>query len=236
MTAKKLITKTEFAKLCGVSTAAITNACNRKNCGLHEALINNKIDPDHPEAQNYKNNRRPHPTKIKQNHKTKHVRGTAAKKQQRKNESLAKLAAKERGDKIDDENELMELPEDIEAFKHYTLQELVERFGTDTAFSEWLSAMQKIEIIKEKTLKNAETEKRLVSRELIKIGIIEPVNVAHERMLTDGVQNIATRVKAMVEAGKTIEEIQDKVADTIASFIRPIKAKVKRTLNNVEKD
>lgn len=235
MTVKKLITKTEFANLCGVSLSAVSNGCTRK-IGLHLAMVGNKIDPDHPEAVKYQNKRRKAPTTIKQNHKTTHVRGTAARKQKRKKEALAKLAAKERGQKHDEENELIELPEDIEAFKHYTLQELVERFGTDTAFNEWLAAMQKIEMIKEKTLKNAETEKRLVSRDLIRMGIIEPINVAHERMLTDGVQNIATRVQAMVKAGKTVEEIQEKIADTMASFIRPIKAKVKRVLSDVEKD
>lgn len=124
------------------------------------------------------------------------------------------------------------IPDDIERFSDMTLRELVARFGTDTAFLDWLKATKEIETINEKRIKNAQSRGELVSREVVKVGIIEPINTAHVRMMTDGAKTIATRVVAMHNAGRTHADIVKFVADQIASFIRPVKAKTERTLQN----
>ena len=148
-----------------------------------------------------------------------HVRGTAAVK-----------AAKKR--QADQEDEIFEIPEDIQAFADMTLRELIEKFGTDTRFVDWLSATQKIEAINEKRLKNATTEGELVSRKLVRTGIIEPIDACHIKLLTDGAKTIARRATAMHSAERPLEDIEKFVADQITSFIRPVKAKVARALKN----
>ena len=125
-----------------------------------------------------------------------------------------------------------EVPEDIEAFADMTLRELIQRFGTETAFCDWLKATKDIEHINEKRLKNAATKGELVSRHLIKIGVIDPIDSAHIKLLTDGAKTIARRATAMHGAGRPLEDVEEFVKDQITSFIRPIKAKVARALRN----
>jgi hypothetical protein len=166
-----------------------------------------------------------------------HVRGTAAAREKRKRtpppEALAAYAqAAEANDTPAHGEYVYEVPEDIQAFADMTLRELIERFGTDTRFVDWLKATQAIEAINEKRLKNAQTRGELVNRQLVRVGIIEPLDSAHIKLLTDGAKTIARRSTAMHDAGRELEEIEKFVADQISSFIRPVKSKVARALKN----
>jgi hypothetical protein len=148
-----------------------------------------------------------------------HVRGTASAREKKKREA-------------EQDNEIVEIPEDIQSFADMTLRELIEKFGTDFRFIDWLSAIQKIEAINEKRLKNAEAEGKLVSRKLVKVGILEPIDACHIKLLTDGAKTIARRVTAMHSAERPLDEIEKFVAEQITSFIKPVKAKVARALKN----
>lgn len=216
----RIVSKSEFARLCGRSPAAISNAVKRGT--LKECLYGTKIDAEHEEAIKYLSSRPNTPTKI--NKKSTNPSGRAAAKEKKKREKPV------------DPNEITEIPEDIEAFADMTIREVIERFGTESRFVDFLSAIQKIEIINEKRLKNAEKEGTLVARDVVHLGIIEPINTAHEKMLSDGAKTIARRTTAMHDSGKPLEEITAKVVDLIASYIRPVKAKVKKALENVEKN
>lgn len=130
------------------------------------------------------------------------------------------------------EDFVFEVPDDIQAFADMTLRELVERFGTDVRFLDWLKATKAIEDINEKRLKNAQTKGELVNRQLVKVGIIEPIDSAHIKLLTDGSKTIARRATAMHDAGRDLEDIEKFVADQISSFIRQVKSKVARALKN----
>lgn len=134
---------------------------------------------------------------------------------------------------VDAEEMLLAIPEDIRAFADMSLRELVTRFGTDTRFCDWLKATKSIEDINEKRLKNATTEGELVSRQLVKLGIIDPIDAAHIKLLTDGAKTIALRTTTMHSAGRPLDDIEKFVKDQITSFIRPIKAKVARTLKTI---
>lgn len=148
-----------------------------------------------------------------------HVRGPAAAKETKKREAFS-------------EEGILEIPEDIQTFGHMTLFDLIEKFGTDGRFVDWLSATQKIEAINEKRLKNASTEGELVSRKLVRTGIIEPIDACHIKLLTDGAKTIARRSTAMAAAGRPVEDVEKFVAEQITSFIRPVKSKVARALKN----
>lgn len=156
-----------------------------------------------------------------------HVRGPAAAKAKKKAAAMQSVA-----DRIEAGPELHEVPDDIEAFADMTLRELIQRFGTDQAFTDWLKATQTIEAINEKRLKNAVTRGELVSRDLVRVGVIEPLNAAHIRLLTDGSKTIAQRATAMHDAGRSLGEIEKFVAEQVTSFLRPVKDKVARALKN----
>lgn len=126
-----------------------------------------------------------------------------------------------------------EIPEDIKNFADMTLRELIQRFGTDIAFLDWLKAVKAIEDINEKRLKNAQTRKELVNIKLVKNGVIDHIETVFNQLLTDGAKTIARRVTSMHGAGRPIEDCEIFVADQVSSFIRPVKAKIARALRNV---
>lgn len=154
------------------------------------------------------------------------TKGIATKSTTKKAAALAKL------NDVDTGTIIHEIPEDISAFIDMTLREILQRHGTDTAFLDWLKATKSIEDINEKRLKNAVTRGELVSRELMKTGVIEPINAAHLKLLTDGAKTIALRVTVMHGAGRPLEDCEKFVADQIGSFIKPMKSKITRSLKN----
>jgi hypothetical protein len=152
---------------------------------------------------------------------------------QKSRKPVGAAAVKEAKKHAQNEDRIIEVPEDIEEFADMTLRELISRFGTDVRFVDWLKATQSIEAINEKRLKNAQTKGELVSRHLVKIAIIEPIESAHVKLMTDGAKTIARRAAAMAQAGKPVAEIEAFAIDQISSFIKPVKAKVDRALRNV---
>lgn len=149
--------------------------------------------------------------------------GTDKAKHTKKSAALANI---ESGTVIHD------IPEDIKNFADMTLRELIQRFGTDVAFLDWLKAVKEIENINEKRLKNAQTRGELVSIKLVKTGVIEHFEIAFNKLLTDGAKTIARRITAMNGAGKSVEDCESFVADQVSSFIKPAKAKIARALRN----
>lgn len=155
------------------------------------------------------------------------VRGHTAKKNAKEADALQALR-----EQVESGGVIHEIPDDLGDFVDMTLREILLRFGTSTAFLDWLKATKSIEDINEKRLRNAQTRGELVNRELIKRGVIEPFDTAFNKLLTDGAKTIARRVSAMTGAGRPVEDCENFVADQISSFIRPAKAKIIRTLKN----
>jgi len=210
---QELISKAEFARRAGVSSAAITKACGKS---LTAAVVGKRIDAGHPAALAYLDAQIPQ-VDVVVNGRTVKPRGWAARNDKKKQEPAP---------------DILEVPADIQAFADKTLRELVERFGTDTRFLDWLKATKEIELINEKRIKNAQSKGELVSRELVKLAVIDPINAAHLKMLTDGAKTITRRVTAMHDANRDIGDIEKFVSDQIASFIKPVKAKVIRALKD----
>lgn len=281
---KKLVSKSEFARMAGVRPSAVTKACSN---ALKDSMDGKRIDAAHPEAVKYLDghNQAPPPPppatgidplyeqivafcrvkgkftitpvqlkfKIPFNRAKKIIQTIKAAGVVLDGSEPTPPAVEPESDKsflrghaaknakakqapppppIDVEEMLHEIPEDIRAFADMSLRELVSRFGTDTRFCDWLRATKSIEDINEKRLKNAVSRGELVSRDLMKIGVIEPIDAAHRKMLTDGAKTIARRLTAMHDAGRSLEDCEEFVVDQISSFIRPVKSKVARALRN----
>lgn len=234
---KLLVSKAELARRAGVSEAAINKACK---VILKSAVDGKRLNINHPDVVQYlKRHDAPPPViatastpapAIVPPPPPPNIPGIASEQAKRKHDPAK--AKKKASAPADDQ--IYEIPDDILKFAEMSLRELVQRFGTDIRFCDWLKATQTIEAINEKRLKNAATKGELVSRHLVKIGIIDPVDQALNQLLSDGVKTIARRVTAMHDAGRPLDDVEKFVSDQISSFIRPMKAKVKRTLTNVE--
>lgn len=120
-----------------------------------------------------------------------------------------------------------------ENFADMTLHELVDKYGTETAFLDWVKAVKAIEDINEKRLKNALTMGELVSVQLVNTGVVKPFDMMCDKLLIDGAKTIASRVTTMSGAGRSVEDCEHFVTDQISTYIKRMKASSLTVLRNV---
>lgn len=211
------ISRAELARTKGVSGAAITKACKTK---LADACLpGGRIDLDHPAVQAYLGSAVAidAPTPPEQPSKTKpELRAARARQPRREQPTPAAPSAGA------DEKPLEEL----------TVREVAERFGTTQAFKDYLDALKKVVDIREKDLKNDETEGRLIERELVKTHVFGAIEAANRRLLTDAPKTVSRRIYALAKSGATLEEAEKTVREILSSTIAPVKATASRVLRN----
>lgn len=111
-----------------------------------------------------------------------------------------------------------------------TLEQLVKKFGTATAFQDWLAARKRISDIREKDLKNDERSGRLIPRELVRTHVFSHIEVANRRLLRDAAVTIARRVYAAAKSGAPVEDAEQEVRDILTQQLRPVKETATRVL------
>lgn len=121
-----------------------------------------------------------------------------------------------------------QIPQAIQAYADMTLREVIRLYGTDQRFLEWLKATKEIEAIQANRIKNAEKVGELVNRDLIKKNVLDVLDGAFTRMLTDGAKSIAAQAHTMSKADMTVEEVEQMVSKQLTTFIRPTKSKMAR--------
>lgn len=245
----RLVSRAEFARMAGVSGSAITKACREGTLGA--ACVGKRIDLDHLAARAYltsKGASPPPPPTAKAERSTKPTRPRRSK--------MSESAASKRRPKLrvvrdHDEGAPPEpaasprrkappptppsegdgSPEDLEALAE-TLRPLLERFGTETAFKDWLDSLKRIEEIREKRLKNEETEGLLIRVEPVKVLVFAVIDSAQRRVLSDAPRTIVRRVYAMAGSGTPVEEAERTVRELLGSILRPVKATAERVLRH----
>jgi len=224
------VRKSEFAKLAGVSGAAVTKASATT---LKAALVGRQIDRNHPDAIAYvKKHKQPDVIAVKK---------AVSKKVDGRSNPKHKAAARKSKRKKEEKDEgvipgsLESLPEKIQALADQSLRELAYVFGTDIAFLDWLKATREIERVHEARLKNQEKEGTLVHRELVKSGILDPIETLYSQILRDGAKTIAVKVMNLMEAGEPVEICEKAIRKELTSFIRPAKAKMERAIKGMKK-
>jgi hypothetical protein len=219
----KLISRSGLARLCNVQPSSVTTICKKFP---PEALVANRIDLNNAVVIEYvkKHTGKPPPD----NHKdissslfgdSKKPRiGNAATREQKKNKSIDEVIESD--------------VEKITDYRNMPLQEIIDKFGSDASFCDWLRATKLIEDINEKRIKNAQLEASLVSRDLVIKGIIDPMNGMLTRILTDGVKTVSRRTVAMVQVGADAVEVEDYIYKQLSSLINPTQSKIKRSIKN----
>ena len=79
---------------------------------------------------------------------------------------------------------------------------------------------------------NAQTKGILISRKLVKVGIIDVIETANIRLMRDGSVSMAKRVTTMIKAGSSVQEVEKYIKKTIGSFIEAVKGKMTRALRD----
>jgi hypothetical protein len=227
---KRLVTQIVFGRICGITNVGVHKALKGR---LKGAAVGKSVDIDHPAAIKYMRGRDLQQP-IEKDIKLVPELGEKIDKYKQDNPKWFKIIIKEEEEE-EEERDLIRVPAGIEDFIDYTLRELIVQFGTDIRFVEWLKATKEIEIINEKRIKNAVMTGKLVSRDLVKKGIYDPVNSAHTRLLTDGSKTIAKRVVAKHEAGANIQELEVFVSEQIATHFKAMKQTMNKTFEHIKK-
>lgn len=220
------VTRSELARIAGVSPAAITKACRK---ALKEARIGKRVDLDHPAVAAYLQKKGVTPTPARDQAPKKARKSTKARPRSGPAKTRANSArSSSRGAPRDGDIS----SDEIEGFAHLPLDELVEMFGTATAFKDWLDARKKIADIREKDLKNEETQGRLIDREFVKTHVFGAIEAGNRRLLSDSPKTIARRLYALAKAGSSIEEAEKIVREIISSQLKPVATTAARVLRN----
>lgn len=219
----RLLSRAELSRLAKVSGAAITKACKHQ---LAPACDGRRVDLDHPATVAYLAGKGVAPPAPLRSAKEPTPRTTGARPKASRKASLP--AAVVEVVEADDDAPA----DDIEAYADMTLRELTDRFGTTTKFKDWLDARKKIADIREKDLKNAETEGSLIERELVKVHVFGAIEAANRKLLNDSPKTIARRIYAAVNGGIPLEESERTVRDIIGSQLQPVKLHAARALRD----
>jgi hypothetical protein len=218
---QKLISRADLARMRGVSRAAVTQALRSK---LAPALHGQLVDASHPVVKAWLGaadgaaTASPKPAKAPPPTPTKPTR--TAKNAAPQPPAVRPELPPEEPAPSDDE---------LDAFAEL-LRPLVTRFGTSRAFALWLAAADKLEVIRERRLKNEEAEGKLISRDLVKTHVLGAVEAGNRRLLNDSPKTIARRIYAAAKAGEPVESAEQVVREIIESHLGPVKTTAVRLL------
>ncbi len=227
---QRTISRAELAKLASVSKAAVTKQCAK---GLGPATVGDRVDLDHPACRAWLAARGveipkaaraptkqpksdpeppPTPTKVDDGPRKRADKPTA----QRPGQGDSELQFDGSAEELEQVAEL--------------LRPLLERFGTETGFRDWLLALKEIEVIREKRLGNEETEGELISRGLVRTHVFGRIEACNRRLLGDLPKTLVARVYALASTDTPPEVAEDVVRDLIGSQLDPMTREVERAI------
>lgn len=199
---KNLASKAELARIAGVTKAAVTKLVKGR---LREALDGEKIDLGHPEAQKYLRGKGVDPTLVP---------------------PVEPEPEHEEVEGYDDDGS----SESMGLLGKLTLDEIGERFGGLKAFDVWQKRLKTKEEIKEKRLKNEETEGSVISRDFVRTHLFGLLEELSRRLLADASRTIARRLYSAAQAGVSIEEAEATVRSILEQNLQRVRDQAKRRL------
>lgn len=209
----RFVSRAELSRLAKVSDVAISKACKTQ---LAPACDGKRVDVDHPAVVAYLKSHGRRPPKA----------GAI-----RSEPPPAPLADRPRPAIRQPSASLPGSDEDLEALSEL-IQPLLERFGTELRFKDFLTALRTIEEIRGKRLANEETEGRLVERELVRVHVFGAIEKIHRRLLSDIPKTLARTLYAAANSGVPLEVSEKSVRDQISTQLGPMKAAAARSLRN----
>lgn len=218
---KKLITQADFSVEAKVSRAAVSKAATR---GLKAAMVDDRIDIAHPDAQAY--------IKRQQDKKTKKTPVAAKPKPPAKRKGGAKSKPKP---PAKEPAPAIHFSEDkaIAPYMDWTLRELIRVHGSSAQFKRYTDSVKVLADIRNKDLKSAELEGTLIPRAIVKTHLFGAIENNNLRLLTDMPKTITRRLDALIKSGSTVEDCETVVRELLSAHIKGVKAAAKRILKNV---
>lgn len=224
----RLITRAELARLAKVSGAAVTKACRKQ---LADAVVGDRINVDAASVVAYLagKGKKP-PADLGKAEKAKAPQRAArapTKPAKAAPEPKAKPPAP-RPKKTAPADET----DDLAKYADMTLRQLVQQFGTDRAFKDWLDARIKIETAREKRLANDEADGRLISKDGVRAHVFAVIDACFRRLLQDAPRTLAAKLLSRAKANGTLEELEQAIRSEISSQLNAMKESVVRSLRD----
>ncbi len=213
MSADRYVSRSQLARMAGVSAAAVTMACNKT---LQGAVFGRKVDIEHPDVVEWlkvdRSAGNKAPRKKKDVVPVEKKRGQAAFQQKKRDQSLQNIS---------DMSGM-----DVDMFGNMTINQILSQFGTETAFGEWVKMTKVLEEIREKRIKNAKTQGELISREYVRTHMFGLIEIVNTRLLNDAPVSLAARVSQLVRAGEDDKSVEDFIRSEISTHIGALKSRM----------
>jgi len=125
-------------------------------------------------------------------------------------------------------------PPDVtfEEIADLTVREVVDRFGTSSSLVDYTQALKIIEQTRWQRIKNEREEGRLIPKEYVKAHVLSVIDGAFRGLLIDAPKTLARRLYGAARADVTIEEGEQIAKDINGSHIRNVKDRCRKALKD----
>ena len=117
-------------------------------------------------------------------------------------------------------------------FLNLTVRDVLGEYGTVENFIDHLIAIRDKANVEYKFLRSAQKKGDLIPRSEA-LPILDFLNTANVKLMTDGAKTITKRATTMVEAGRSFDDIEAFVIDVMRQHIDVAHDKVERKLNSL---
>jgi hypothetical protein len=192
----RLVTRSEFAAIAGVSKPAITKACRGL---LRTALSDERLDLDSAAVAEYLGRRGvPVPSPSM---------------------SPPVSGQTEPDVQISFQQPDPDDPADIDFYREMPFGEVVERFGTSRGMRDWLAVLKDLDSVREKRLKFQVARGELVSRDFFAF-LFGFQDACDRHLLTDGADQVVGRLFDIALSGGTREVAAQAYCEVVSQYLK----------------
>ncbi len=202
---RHLLSKVNAAKRAGIDKATITRK-TKEGEELFPALVDGKIDVGHPAFKAFLEKRGVDPNSFPA--------------------FVPPVHTEIKG--IEDDGS----PQVMTSIQELPLREIGERFGGVEEFTTWLKSIKLSEEIREKRLKNDETDGSMIERELVQSHVFGFIDEVSRRLLSDTAKTLTRVAYANAKGGMEIEKAERETREIIAKTIGPLKRRVSKSIKD----
>ena len=211
---RKLVSRSDLARLAGVSPAAVTKQC-RPGGILADGCVRDRVDLNADCVQKWLAG---------------HAGGKTRGGSKVKKSSSAPAAPRRKPGKPAAHG--APLLDDLRAYQSLTLAEIIARHGTIRELKDLLEARAKMAAIQERELGMSETRAELVDRNLVRLHVIGAFDAGHRRLLSDAVETLARQLYAACKSGQSLEEGKRVAREVISSQLELAKLQAAKALQD----
>jgi hypothetical protein len=218
-----LVSKSQLAKMAGLSKPAVSKAI--KQGRLKDCFTEGFIDANHPEVVDFLEKGRERTKSKRPGPKPGEKKKRYVSYKDKDDDNLPRQTDQDIGERVN------ELPTDLRLLVDKSLRELIELFGTAQIMDGWLKNTLTIDKIYKQRIENAQKEGTLINRDVVLRGVVQPIDNAFRKLMTDFARQVARKVGPMAMAGRATEEIEMAVRDQMSDHLVKVKTSIEQSMD-----